>query len=189
GFYVGQDRKNVEKNMPQLSQGGTTLPDRDYYLVKNDRNEAIREAYKEYITTLFTLSGSSKEEAESFFTTIWDMESALAAAQKSRVEMRDPQATYNKFALDELSKETNPLNWSAILPELKVDGADSILVNNPAFFKSVSQLLTNRPVEDLKIYLKWNLLKNAAPYLSSDFVDANFAFTQVLTGQKVITPR
>lgn len=103
--------------------------------------------------------------------------------------MRDPQATYNKFSLTELSKETNPLNWSQILPELKVTGADSILVNNPAFLKSVSQLLSQRPVDDLKVYLKWNILKNAAPYLSSDFVDANFAFNQILTGQKVITPR
>src|SRR5690606_24703756 len=123
------------------------------------------------------------------FITIWEIESTLAAAQKSRVEMRDPQATYTKFSLTERSKETNPLNWSQILPELKVTGADSILVNNPAFLKSVSQLLSQRPVDDLKVYLKWNILKNAAPYLSSDFVDANFAFNQILTGQKVITPR
>jgi putative endopeptidase len=189
GFYVGQDRKNVEKYIPQLSQGGTTLPDRDYYLVKNERNTAIKEAYQAYITSLFTLSGSSEEEAAKYFETIWDIESPLAAAQKSRVEMRDPQATYNKFALSELSKQTAPLNWNQILPELKVEGADSILVNNPDFFKSVSQLLSQRPVADLKTYLKWNVLKNAAPYLSSDFVDANFAFNQVLTGQKVITPR
>ena len=189
GFYVGQDRKNVEKYMPQLSQGGTTLPDRDYYLIKNDRNNAIKDAYRNYISTLFKLSGSSKQDAEDHFITIWEIESTLAAAQKSRVEMRDPQATYNKFSLTELSKETNPLNWSQILPELKVTGADSILVNNPAFLKSVSQLLSQRPVDDLKVYLKWNILKNAAPYLSSDFVDANFAFNQILTGQKVITPR
>jgi len=189
GFYVGQDRKNVEKNMPQLSQGGTTLPDRDYYLIKNDRNNAIKAAYKKYITTLFSLSGKDHREAERYFNTIWDIESALAAAQKSRVEMRDPQATYNKFALNEFTKETTPLNWTEILPSLKVTGADSILVNNPTFFRSVSQLLSQRPVEDLKIYLKWNVLKNAAPYLSTDFVDANFAFNQVLTGQKAITPR
>src|SRR5690606_41983270 len=98
GCYVGQDRKNGEKYMPQLSQGGTTLPDRDYYLIKNDRNNAIKDAYRNYISTLFTLSGSSKQDAERYFNTIWEIESILAAAQKSRVEMRDPQATYNKFS-------------------------------------------------------------------------------------------
>src|SRR5690606_36689225 len=134
-------------------------------------NDAIKDAYRNYISTLFTVSGSSKQDAEDYFNTIWEIERTLAAAQKSRVEMRDPQATYNKFSLTELSKETNPLNWSVILPELKVTWADSRLVNNPAFLISVSQLLSQPPADDLRVYLQWNILKNAAPSLSSDFVD------------------
>ena len=189
GFYVGQDRRNVDKNMPQLSQGGTTLPDRDYYLVENDRNRSIKEAYKTYVIGLFTLTGTTQDQAEANFNTIWNIENALAKAQKSRVEMRDPQKTYNKFSLEELSKETAPFNWTQILPALKINGADSILVNNPQFFKDESKLLKSTSVEDLKVYLKWNVLKNTAHYLSNDFVDANFKFAQVLSGQKVITPR
>lgn len=189
GFYVGQDRRNVNKNMPQLSQGGTTLPDRDYYLVENSRNNDIKEAYKKYIGDLFQLTGSTPEQASENFNGIWKIESALAKAQKSRVEMRDPQKTYNKFSLEDLSKETAPLNWAQILPALKINGADSVLVNNPDFLKEEAKLLSSTPVEDLKVYLKWNILKNSASYLSNDFVEANFAFNQVLSGQKVITPR
>jgi len=189
GFYVGQDRRNVDKNMPQLSQGGTTLPDRDYYLVESERHNTIKEAYKKYISSLFTLTGSSSDEATANFNSIWKIEYALAKAQKSRVEMRDPQKTYNKFSLEQLSQETTPLNWTKILPALKINGADSVLVNNPDFFKEEAKLLSNASVDDLKVYLKWNILKNSAPYLSKDFVDANFAFSQVLSGQKVITPR
>src|SRR5690606_9068297 len=165
-----------------LSQGGTTLPDRDYYLVNNDRNKTIKEAYKTYVTKLFTLTGTSQEQATVNFEILWNIESALAKFQKSRVEMRDPQKTYNKFSLEELSKETKPFNWSKILPDLKLKGADSVLVNNPQFFKDEANLLANTSVDDLKIYLKWNILKNSASLLSKDFVDANFAFTQVLTG-------
>lgn len=189
GFYVGQDRKNVEKNMPQIGQGGTTLPDRDYYLVENSRNNDIKEAYQEYVQRLFTLTGSTEQEAADNFKTIWDFEKSLAAAQKSRVEMRDPQATYNKFSLAELTSTTQPFDWEKILPALKVDGADTLLVNNPQFFSDEAKLIAETPVENLKVYLKWNVLKNAASLLSNDFVDANFKFTQALTGQKVITPR
>lgn len=189
GFFVGQDRRNVNKNMPQLSQGGTTLPDRDYYLVENTRNQSIKEAYRIYITDLFTLIGTTQDQAESNFNTIWNIESTLAKAQKSRVEMRDPQKTYNKFSLTDLSRETAPLDWVQILPELKINGADSILINNPQFFRDEAKMLESTPVDDLKVYLKWNILKNTAPFLSSDFVDANFKFTQALSGQKVITPR
>lgn len=188
-FYVYQDSKNANKNMPQLSQGGITLPDRDYYLVTNDRNNTIKEAYKKYIAALFKLTGSSEEQAATNFDAIWKTESILAKSQKSRVEMRDPIATYNKFSLEQFSKNTQPFNWVEILPALKVNGADSIIIDNPQFFIDEGKLIASTPIEDLKVYLKWNILKKSAPYLSKDFVDANFAFAQVLSGQKVMTPR
>src|SRR5690606_5910190 len=100
-----------------------------------------------------------------------------------------PQATYNKFSLEELTSSTQPFNWGKILPAFKVEGADTVLVNNPQFFQDEAKLIAATPIEDLKVYLKWNVLKNAASLLSEDFVDANFTFSQALSGQKVITPR
>src|SRR5690606_37803221 len=149
-FYVYQDSKNANKNMPQLSQGGTTLPDRDYYLIDNDRNNTIKEAYSKYITTLFKLTGSTDEQTATTFDAIWNIESVLAKSQKSRVEMRDPIATYNKFSLEQFSQNTKPFNWVQILPALKVNGADSIIVDNPQFFTDERRLLTSTPIEDLK---------------------------------------
>ena len=189
GFSVGQDRKNVEVMIPQLSQGGTTLPDRDYYLKNDGRNPQIQEAYKKYISKLFTLTGSSAVDAEQKALTIFALEKQLAAAQMSRVEMRDPYKTYNKFQLEELSKTTSGINWREVLADLKIKKEDTILVNNPAFFKEVSGMINTVSVQDWKTYLQWNILKAAAPYLSSSFVDATFAFTQVVSGQRTQTPR
>ncbi len=189
GFYVGQDRKNVKNMVPQLSQGGTTLPDQDYYLKNDARSSKIREAYKNYIVKLFTLSGTPQVEAVKNAETIFNFEKVLAAAQMSRVEMRDPYKTYNKFSVADFSKSTPNLNWQSLLPVMKVKGQDTLLVNSPAFFAELNKLLGTTPVNDLKTYLQWNVLKSSAPYLSSDFVNANFAFAQVLTGQKVQTPR
>lgn len=189
GFYVGQDRKNVKNMVPQLSQGGTTLPDRDYYLKNDARNSKIREAYKNYIVKLFTLSGTPQVEAVKNAETIFNFEKVLAAAQMSRVEMRDPYKTYNKFSVADFSKSNPNLNWQSLLPVMKVKGQDTLLVNSPAFFAELNKLLGTTPVNDLKTYLQWNVLKSSAPYLSSAFVNANFAFAQVLTGQKVQTPR
>lgn len=188
-FFVGQDRKYVKNIVPQLGQGGTTLPDRDYYLKNDARNLKIQEAYKNYITTLFTLSGTPQAEAAKNAGTIFDFEKKLADAQMSRVEMRDPYKTYNKFSVADFNKTTSNLNWQALMPVMKVNGQDTILVSSPKFFSSLNTLLSNTPVNDLKTYLQWNVLKSSAPYLSSDFVNANFAFTQALTGQKIQTPR
>ncbi|MFD2164325.1 M13 family metallopeptidase [Paradesertivirga mongoliensis] len=189
GFYVAQDRKNVTNMISQLSQGGTTLPDRDYYLKNDARSLKIREAYKNYISTLFTLTGSSAEAAKINAETIIRLETKLAEAQLSRVELRDPQKTYNKFALTDLSKLTPNINWTQLLPKMRVSGQDSILVNNPKFFSELNNLVAATPVRDWQPYLQWNVLKSAAPYLSSAFANANFEFNKVLTGQKVQTPR
>ncbi|WP_342328982.1 M13 family metallopeptidase [Pedobacter sp. FW305-3-2-15-E-R2A2] len=188
-FYVGQDRKNVNKYLAQLGQGGTTLPDRDYYLKDDSRSVKIREAYQTYMTTLFTLTGNNAAEAKKKATAVMAIEKQLAAAQMARVEMRDPHKTYNKFTVTEFSKTTPGLDWSTMLPKFKVKGQDTILVSSPKFFTSLDGMLKTVSLSDWKTYLEWNILKSAAPNLSSPFVNANFAFTQAQSGQKIQTPR
>lgn len=189
GVSVGQDRKNVTKYMVNLSQGGTTLPDRDYYLKDDDRSKKIREAYNTYMVTLFTLTGNTAEVAKQKAAAILKIETALAEAQMSRVEMRNPQATYNKFTVADFNKSTPNINWSGYLPKFKINGQDTVLVSSPKFFTSLDGLLQSVSVNDWKTYLEWNVLKGSASSLSSPFVKASFAFTQAQTGQKVQTPR
>lgn len=188
-FYVGQDRKEATKMIAQLGQGGTTLPDRDYYLKADARTLKIQDAYKKYITQLFVLSGTTEELAKKNAEAIFAIEKSLANSQMSRVEMRDPYKTYNKFSVADFAKTTPNMNWATLLPKMKVSGQDTILVGAPKFFTDLNALLVATPVSDWKTYLQWNVLKTSAPYLSSAFVNANFAFTQVLSGQKVQTPR
>lgn len=189
GMGVGQDRKNVNQYVVQLSQGGTTLPDRDYYLKDDARSQNIRSAYRDYVEKLFSLIGENAGTAAASADAVIRIETALAKAQYSRVEMRDPYKTYNKFAVKDLSDQTPGLNWTTLLPMMKLKSTDSVLVNNPTFFKIADVLITALPLQDWKTYVRWNVLKLAAPYLSSAFVNENFKFTQVLTGQKEITPR
>lgn len=189
GFFVGQDRKHPQTMAVQMSQGGTSMPDRDYYLKDDARTKRIQGAFQTYITTLFTLAGESEATAKERAEIIFNLEKQLAAAQMSRVEMRDPYKTYNKFAVADFSQRTPTLNWNTTLPKLKVGTPDSILVNAPKFFSVADSLLKTVPVSQWQTYLQWNILRSAAPYLSKPFVDANFAYTQTLSGQKVQTPR
>jgi putative endopeptidase len=190
GVGVRQDSKHPTKYIVGFNQGGTSLADRDYYLKSDARTVKIQNAYKRYITTLFTLTGSSEEAAAKNATIIFGIETELAKAQLSRTQMRDPKVTYNKFSVNGFEKITPHLNWSQILPELKIKGAiDSVLVGQPEFFKSADAMLVSKPVDDWKVYLEWNILKGAASALSSPFVKASFAFSSVVSGQKVQTPR
>jgi len=188
-FGVSQDSKHPTKHIAELSQGGTSLPDRDNYLKGNSRNQKIQDAYKQYIIALFTLTGTGNEAAEKNAATIFGIETALAKAQMSRTSMRDPHVTYNKFSVADFSKTTPHLNWVVLMPEMKVAGQDTLLVGQPDFFKTEDALLASTPVDDWKIYLKWNILKGSAGALSSPFVNADFTYNSALSGQKVQTPR
>ncbi len=189
GFYIGQDRKNVEKMVPQLGQGGTSLPDRDYYLKNDARSLKIQEAFKKYVATLFTLTGTPEAQAKTNAETVFQLEKKLAEAQMARVEMRDPYKTYNKFAFAEFNQKTPAFNWALTFQDFGTTAPDSILVGAPKFFEAANKMLIETPVETWKTYLAWNVLRSSAGYLSSPFVKASFAYSQVLSGQKVQAPR
>jgi putative endopeptidase len=188
-IFVGPDRKNVSQYIPQLGQGGTTLPDRDYYLKNDARSIAIRQAYTTHLNHMFILIGKSQTEAAADADAVFRIEKALAHAQMSRVETRDPYKTYNKFSWKDLSATTPAIDWKALAEKMEVGDADSLVVANPGFLKSLDLLLTAVSLDDWKAYLQWNVLRDAAPFLSNAFVDEDFSFNQALSGQKEQTPR
>jgi putative endopeptidase len=189
GMNIGPDRKNVIKYIPSIGQGGTSLPDRDYYLKDDTRSTTIRNAYKKYLQKMFMLAGEDATTAAASAASVLKIETTLANAQMSRIQMRDPNSTYHKYAVKDLSATTPNMDWATILRDSKIVGADSVVVGNPSFIKTANDMLVSVPVNDWKSYLRWNLIKSAAPYLSNDFVKADFEFNSVQTGQKVQTPR
>ncbi|WP_244139392.1 M13 family metallopeptidase [Mucilaginibacter ginkgonis] len=189
GFGVGQDPKHVTRYIVSFNQGGTSLPDRDYYLVDNARNQKVQTAFKQYISTLFQLTGTGAAASQRNAETVFNIEKQLAGAQMSRIAMRDPNKTYNKFSVADFSATTPHLNWAVLMPQMKVNGQDSVLVRQPEFFRSADNILTQISVDDWKTYLTWEILRNSANTLSSPFVKASFAYSSVLSGQQVQAPR
>lgn len=189
GFSVQQDRKFPKVMIMALSQGGLSMSDRDYYLKNDDRAKKIRAAFNTYMITLFMLAGENEESAKIRADFVFNLEKKLAAGQMARVEMRDPYKTYNKFAVNDFAKQTPNFDWRQTLQKLEVSVPDSILVNSPKFFAKADSLIKSTPIAEWQTYLQWNVLRTAAPYLSSPFVTATFKYNQVSSGQKVPTPR
>jgi len=187
---VRQDARLAYKYIVGISQGGISLPDRDYYLKDDARSKEARIALKNYIVELFTITGTKQAEAEKDADEILKMETSIAAAQLSRVAMRDPVKMYNKMAVGELVSKSPHLGWPSFFKELGYTSAvDSVVVSQPAFVSFTDSLLENVSLMAWKTYLQWNVLRDNAGSLSSQFVNANFKFNKVLTGQKEQTPR
>ncbi len=191
GFYAGQDPKNSEVIVPQLYQGGLSLPDRDYYLNGDSRSEMIRDEFGKHVTKMFELYGLDAATAKNYAEIVFRIESSLAKASMSRVEQRDPFKTYNKFTLEELNALTPAISWNNMMNKLEVTGKfDYLVLGQPDFLKELNKQLGSTSLADWKVYLKWNLLNLAGNVLSSDFVMEDFHFNnQVLAGQKQIQPR
>ncbi|SDC87209.1 M13 family metallopeptidase [Niabella drilacis] len=188
GFSAVQDPENASVIIPFLFQGGTSFA-QDNYLKDNKYALEIRNRYSKYCATLFGLTGVSPQKASVNAAIIFNIEKQLAAAQLSPVEMRNINSVNNRFYLDDLSKTTPGLDWRTILSELEVKGQDSVLVSSPVFFAAVANLLKTVPLDHWKLYLKWNILKEAAPFLSHPFVKASVAVTREWLPGEIPTPR
>lgn len=190
-FYAGQDPKNSDVFVPQLGQGGLSLPDRDYYLNPDPRSTQIREEFLKHITNMFKLYGLDEKTAKSYSEIVMRIESSLAKASMKREDLRDPFLTYNKVTISDLNKLTPSINWDEMMKNLEVTGKyDYLVLGQPEFLKELQKQVLSNSMNDWKIYLKWNLLNLAGNVLSNDFVNEDFNFNnKVLNGQKQIQTR
>ncbi|PIF33150.1 putative endopeptidase [Flavobacterium sp. 9] len=184
GFGVSPDEKNSSMNIAQIYQTGIGLPDRDYYFKLDSSTVAIQKSYKKYLATLFQQIGSDATEAEKNANLVYDIDKQLAVSHKTKVELRDVQANYNKIAVAALAKRNPNINWTAFLNNLGAK-TDSINVGQPAYYDALNKLLKTIPINNWKIYLKANSLERYADDLSKPFADASFEYTKVLSGQAV----
>ena len=185
--YVGQDARASTQYAASISQSGLGLPDRDYYL--DAKLADVKKAYLRHIETMLALAGYKDNAASA--AAIVALETKLAAAQWSKVENRDPVKRYNKVEIAALDALAPGYDWKGGLAAAGVaNKVGYVIVNQPSYLTSFRQTLETTDLDTWKAYFAWQLLRSYAPYLSQDFVDADFAFYgTALTGAKANTPR
>ena len=184
----GPDEKNSSVYAVGLGQGGLALPDRDYYL--KDNFAAKLKQYHEHVQKMFMLVGEKPNAAEAHANIVIALETELAQASRSRVDLRDPNKNYNKFIGGELAAQTPALLWNVYFSDLNLAPPAYEIVGQPEFFQAVNKLVQERPLADWKVYLRWHLLHGSAPFLPAAIEQENFNFYgQVLSGQPEQEPR
>lgn len=184
GFGVGPDDHNSSMNIGQIYQTGIGLPDRDYYFQTDSSTLSIQNAYKKFLATLFTLTGTDAATATKNAELAYNIDKQIAASHRTKVELRDVKANYNKMAVADLEKRQANIGWPQVLQNLGAK-TDSIDVMQPAYYDQLNKLLKSIPIANWKVYLAAHTLSNYADNLSKPFVDAQFEFTKVLSGQAV----
>ena len=189
-LFVGADEKNSAMNIVQLYQAGIGMGDRDYYLLEDEGSAKMRDAYRAYINKLFTLAGSSPEQADAAVDAVMKIEKAIAEISYGREDLRDSQKNYNKLAYEDFKQIESPLDWDVYFESMGLAGLKELDAKQINFYKDMSEAVRNTTVDEQKYYLAFNLLSAAAPYLSDDFVDADFEFYgKVMSGKQEQQPR
>ncbi len=188
GFYVYSDFKNSNENACYLAQTGMGLPDKDFYF--EPQYESVKKEYEAHIARMFECLGNYPESATANAKTILKIETELAKNSQNAVEQRDPQKQYNPFTKAELVKTVPNVNWDIYFVNMGTKTPDNIIVNQPKYYEGLNTIINSVSIAEWKIFLKWKLVAEAAPYLSSKFVNESFKFNgTVLSGKKQMKAR
>ena len=183
------DNHNPSQVIADIAAGGLGLPDRDYYVKTEERFQQARAKYLIHVAKMFELAGYSDADAKKGAAVVMEFETALAKATLDNVARRDPEATDHKTTFAELQKLAPQFDWNGYFQAAKVPEIP-LNVQEPKFLEEFSRQLTATDLAGWKIYLKWQVLHQAAPYLSQPFVEENFDFYQkTLAGVSEQKPR
>jgi putative endopeptidase len=187
-FGAGQDDKDSTHEIAQAVQGGLGMPDRDYYTKTDEASKKLRDQYVDHVTKMLTLLGDNNAADEA--KKIMALETKLAEASRTQVQLRDPIKNYNKMPVRQLQDLTPDWNWGDYFKDIELIEPGDINVHQPEFFKAADAVFKSTSMDNWKAYLRWHLINAAAPELSKDFVDENFNFTErTLRGTQQIKPR
>lgn len=189
-LYVAADEKNSSMNAVQIAQSGLSMGERDYYLADDEATKKIREAFKAHVQKMFRLAGFDEAVAQNAVQTVMGVETRLAQAFRSRVELRDPQANYHKMSMEDIRKKYASFDWDAYLGGLGLTDVKEIIVGQPASLLASVKEIDTLPLEQQKLYLQWKLIDGAAGCLNDAMVEQNFDFySRTLSGAKEMRPR
>jgi len=171
GSGVVADAKDSTTNIMHMVQGAISLPDEEYY--REAEHAEIRSAFAEHATAMFKLIGIAANGQR-----ILDLETKIASHHWDAVKDRDATLTYNKFSRAELETLMPGFDWALYLRagDVPAKAFETVIVMEPSFFTGLAGLLQSEPLEDWKLWLKWEVVSGAAPYLTQAIVNQNFKF-------------
>jgi putative endopeptidase len=188
--YIGADMMESQKNLFEISQGGLSLGEKEYYLDEDEATLNIRNKFKEHVVKMFQLVGFDEATAQKKMEAVMGLETRIAKASRSKVELRNPAENYHKMTIDEFMKEYAGINWKGFFQQIGVPSIQELSVAQPENLKEVIKIFNEASVEDEKAYMEWNLIDAAASYLSDEISQQNFEFYgRVLSGRQEQSPR
>ena len=189
GIGIDADIRNAGMNLVSVGQGGLGLPTRDYYLNDDPQSTQILEAYKECMKTLFMMVGNDSVTAQQKMQAVLEIETRIAKASYSRVELRDIDKNYHKMSYNQLVVDFPGIDWGNVFFASGFPTFEWIDVSQPEPIHEVEKILAEASLDDLKAYAEIKIISGAASQLSDDFRAVAFKMSSVMSGVQQDRPR
>ena len=190
GTGIGADMMDSKNNLVSMGQSGLSMGQKEYYLSDDDAFKKIREAFKKHVVKMFQLVGDDQPTAERKMESVMAVETRMAKASKSRVELRDPASNYHKMAYADFKKEFAGYDWDQYFHLNFIDDLQTLDVGQPEAVKEAVAILKETDLQILKDWMQWNLLDGNANVLGDEIFMQNFDFyNRTMSGQQEPLPR
>ena len=190
GMYIEADEKDSKNNLVFIVQGGLTLGQKDYYVDNDPRTQEIRKSYLKYISDLCIHSGFGEKDAQRIAEDVLRIETRLAFASKSRTELRDPEANYNKLSYDELKEQFPGIDWDGFFGNFGMEGVKEVCLGQPIAIHEAEKVLKEETPEALQNLYLWHALDMVSSYIDDESRALNFGFYgKVMSGKQEDRPR
>ena len=188
-FGATPDGLDSDTQNARLSQGGLSLPNRDYYTRNDDKSRSLRDEFVAHLGRMFVLVGEADSQARAHALAVMQIENRLALASRRPEELRDPLKNYNLMPVESLHGLSPAFDWKGFMRAVGAPHVDRVDVGQPDFIKGLSQILADASPDALKAYLRWHVIADGGDALPKRFVDEQFAFGKLLSGALELRPR
>jgi len=176
GMYVYSDMKNSNHNATYIGGGSLGLPERDYYLNKDEESQNIRDKYVEHIARMMSYFGIEEKVGAKKAKAVLAFETSLAESMMSKEDRRDPSKRYNPMDLNGLSKLAGGINWKEYFDGIGAKGVETVIVGDMGYMTRLNEVLKTTDFENIKDYLRWTMINDAAGVLTMELDKANWEF-------------
>lgn len=192
GVWIGADEKDSKNNIINIMQGGLTLGNKDYYVEEDEATQKIREAFKQYIVDLCKHDGFFEEDAQKIMQDVMRIETRIARASKSNVELRDPEGNYHKYTYAQLKSDFAGIDWDGYFNNFGAEAKQikDVIVGQPEAIHEVEKILKEESAQALQNLYLWHAINMSASYIDDEARAISFAFNgTVMSGKTEDRPR
>ena len=189
GIGVGADLRDAANNLVEVGQGGIGLGVRDYYVNDDEQTKKIRDAYKAYMKKLFQMVGNDEATAQKKMEAVMAIETRIAKASYSQVQLRDIDKNYHKMTYNQLVLDYPGIDWGNVFLASGFPAFKEVCVGQPEPIHEVEKILAETSLDDLKTYAEIKVISGATSVLSDDFRAVSFELSKVMSGVQQDRPR